>query len=88
MKEFQNLKIYEKLIISAIENKTINHQKQSCNDFEIQLARKLRTDVLNIYRKIISLGAPDTCAIVMVAAIIPLLTPCGLCVCLYYMTQL
>ena len=40
------------------ETKTINNLKQNSNDFKIQLARKFRTDVLSLYRKMISLGAP------------------------------
>ena len=35
-----------------------NHLKQNLNEFKIQLARKIRTDVLSLYRKMGSLGAP------------------------------
>ena len=52
--------MYIKVIISATENKTINHSKQNSDDFEIQLARKFRKDVLSLYIKISSLGAPVT----------------------------
>ena len=41
------------------KNKTINHLKQKLNDFKIQLARKIRTDILSLHRKMSSLGAPD-----------------------------
>ena len=47
-----------KLVISATKNKTINRLSQHFNDFKIQLARKIRTDVLSLYRKMSSLGAP------------------------------
>ena len=52
------MKIYVRLIISRAENKTINYLKRNSNDFKIQLARKFRTDVLSLYRKMSSLGAP------------------------------
>ena len=54
----QNLKIDVKLVITTAENKTINHLKPNSSDFKIQLARKFRTDVLSLYRKMSSLGAP------------------------------
>ena len=50
--------MYVIFIVLATENKTLNHQKQNYNDFKIQLARKFRTDVLSLYRKMSSLGAP------------------------------
>ena len=47
-----------KLVSLANENKTINNLKQKLHDFKIQLARKIRTDILSLYRKMSSLGAP------------------------------
>ena len=41
------------------KNKNINHLKQNSNDFKIQLAREIRTDVFSLYRKMSSLGAPE-----------------------------
>ena len=35
------------------------HLEDNFSDFEIQLARKIITDVLSLYRKMNSLGAPD-----------------------------
>ena len=52
------MKIDIKLFISTTENKTINHLKRNSSDFKIQLARKFRTDVVSLCRKMSSLGAP------------------------------
>ena len=51
----------KKLVILTHKNKIKIHSEQSFSDFEIQLARKIRTDVLSLYREISSLGAPDLC---------------------------
>ena len=40
----------------------IIHVKQNLSDLKIQLARKIRTDILSLYRKTSSLGAPDISA--------------------------
>ena len=56
--------MYVKLVISTSINdtiQTINHINQIFNDTKIQLARKIRTDILSLYRKMSSLGAPVTC---------------------------
>ena len=57
-KEFQNLNIYVKLTILATINKNVIREKRNLSDFKIQLARKIRTDVLSLYRKMSSFGAP------------------------------
>ena len=44
-------------------NKNIMHVKRNLRDFKIQLARKIRTDVLSLYRKMSSLGAPAYCCL-------------------------
>ena len=49
--------MYLKLVILTPRNKIIIHPEQNVSDFEIQLARKIRTDVLSLYRKLSSLGA-------------------------------
>ena len=51
--------MYVSLVILTPKKKTIIHLEQNFSDFKIQLARKIRTDVLSLYRKISSLGAPD-----------------------------
>ena len=51
--------MYVKLFILTPKNKIIIHLESHFSDFEIQLARKIRTDVLSLYRKMSSLGAPD-----------------------------
>ena len=50
--------MYVKIVILATKIKNINHQKQDCSNLKIQLARMIRTDVLRLYRKMSSLGAP------------------------------
>ena len=51
--------MYVKLLILTPKNKIIIHLEQNFIDFKIQLARKIRADVLSLYRKMSSLGAPD-----------------------------
>ena len=53
------MNIYVKLIILRTEKQNINNRKQNISYFEIQLARKITTDLLSLYRKMSSLGAPD-----------------------------
>ena len=38
---------------------SINHLTQTFNDSKIQLARKIRTDILSLYRNMNTLGAPE-----------------------------
>ena len=64
-KEFWNLNIYVKLTILVTENKKVIHVKRNLSDFKIQLVRKIRADVLSLYRKMSSLGATDSCKIVV-----------------------
>ena len=52
------MKIHAIFFILAPKNKLINHQAQNVSDLEIQLARKIKTDVLSLYRNMSSLGAP------------------------------
>ena len=56
--KFEVLFFYVKLGILKNRNKNINHLKQNFNDLKIQLARKIRTDILSLYRKMSSLSAP------------------------------
>ena len=50
--------MYVKSFILTPKNKIDIHIEQKFSDFEIQLARKIRTDVLSFYIKISSLDAP------------------------------
>ena len=59
------MNIHIKLFILTTENKNIIYLKQNFDDFKIQLARKFRTDVLSLYRKMSSLGAPETVLIII-----------------------
>ena len=56
---FEDFNICVKRTILATENKIIIRVKLNLSDLKIQLARKIRTDVLSIYRKVSSLGAPE-----------------------------
>ena len=40
-----------------------NQLKQNCNDFKIQLARKIISHFELLYRKMSSLVAPDKCTL-------------------------
>ena len=53
------LNIYVKVVILTPKNSNTNHLKQNVSDFEIRLARKIRTDVFSLYRNMDSLGTPE-----------------------------
>ena len=52
------MNIYVNLVILTTKSKNIDHLKQNFSESKIHLARKIRTDILSLYRKICSLGAP------------------------------
>ena len=52
------MNIYVKLVILTPVNKVIIHLEQNISDFKLQLARKIRTAALSLYRKMSSLGVP------------------------------